>query len=216
MKYKYWIIGYGKFGSISLKRISAAKDKILIVDTDISDNDPAQSSGVSIVNSRGAEYLLKNMKENGPLPDFIIPAVPIHLAMHWILLRIKELKKKVDILSVPETIVSMLPNPITGNDNAIFTSHATWRCPDDCAEPADICTHTGLARPKNLFEIIEEITSPGIETVVIRSRQLAPGVGGYRPKILFESLNRILSHPGSYLIATACRCHGVIHLLKWE
>jgi len=191
-------------------------NKILIIDANISKNDPIQTSGIVIINAEGVEYLFKNMRENNTLPDFIIPAVPIHLAMHWILLRIKELKRNVRILSIPETVIPMLPNPIAGNDNAIFTSHAMWMCPDNCAEPADICSHTGMARPKNLFEIIEDINAPGIETIVIQSHQLAPGVGGYSPMVLFESLNHILSHPGSYLIATACRCHGVVHLLKWE
>jgi hypothetical protein len=51
---------------------------------------------------------------------------------------------------------------------------------------------------------------------VIRSWQLAPGVGGYRVAQLRASLERIERQPTKYLIATSCRCHAVIDALIFQ
>jgi hypothetical protein len=51
--------------------------------------------------------------------------------------------------------------------------------------------------------------------VVVRSWQLAPGVGGYPAKYLEERLHEVSRRAGTYLVATSCRCHGVIDLLSW-
>ncbi|MFW6011335.1 MAG: hypothetical protein ACOC8Q_02385, partial [Desulfosalsimonas sp.] len=56
----------------------------------------------------------------------------------------------------------------------------------------------------------EKIKIPGFEMLVLRSRQLAPGVGGYRPDQLFALHEKLTETSGNYLIATSCRCHGVV------
>ena len=50
--------------------------------------------------------------------------------------------------------------------------------------------------------------------MVIRSHQLAPGVGGYKPEALQESLLKISQGKGLVLYSTACLCHGVVHAFK--
>jgi hypothetical protein len=47
-------------------------------------------------------------------------------------------------------------------------------------------------------------------SLVVRSRQLAPGVGGYRPEDLFSMYERVQKGASPFLISTACRCHGVV------
>jgi len=49
---------------------------------------------------------------------------------------------------------------------------------------------------------------------VVASRQLAPGVGGYAPRRLLDLAATVAKAPGPLLIATACRCHGVVHGLQ--
>ena len=85
--------------------------------------------------------------------------------------------------------------------------------PDDCPEPVDRCTVTGRARPLVLFEHLAALDVPGWPVVVVRSRQLAPGVGGFRPSDLLAAERRLCEAGGQVLLATACRCHGVIDAL---
>ena len=51
--------------------------------------------------------------------------------------------------------------------------------------------------------------APGRTTAVLRSHQLAPGVGGYRAAELLGLRDRLAAQGGDWLLATACRCHGV-------
>jgi hypothetical protein len=55
---------------------------------------------------------------------------------------------------------------------------------------------------------------PGYQVKVIPSRQLAPGVGGYAPGRLLGLARELEDLRGNVLIATACRCHGVMHGLR--
>ena len=87
------------------------------------------------------------------------------------------------------------------------------RCPDDCPEPAEKCYLTGC-RELNLYDYLENISLQDYSSLVIRSRQLAPGVGGYRPADLWQLRRQVLSLGGKILISTACRCHGVSHGLE--
>ncbi len=77
-------------------------------------------------------------------------------------------------------------------------------------EPDDRCTKTGKPRKPDMFKLLEKVDYMQRVSFVIQSMQLGPGVGGYRPDILFDLANRISRHRGDFFAATACRCHGVI------
>ena len=111
-------------------------------------------------------------------------------------------------------LLTALPNAMTGEGGAIYASIADFLCPDNCPEPADRCTHTGKARPVELFQVIHEIAGERCASVVLQSRQLAPGVGGYRPLALLNAFAQVRAANRPILLATACRCHGVMHLLN--
>jgi len=50
---------------------------------------------------------------------------------------------------------------------------------------------------------------------VIRSRQLAPGLGGYRVRDLKELLGKVSeAGKGKWLVATACNCHGIVTAMQ--
>ena len=82
-------------------------------------------------------------------------------------------------------------------------SMADFICPDHCPEPKDICTHTGKPRPFNLYKKLESIKYDHFRSVVVRSRQLSPGVGGYSPGALFHALDVIKSSTTPILLSTA-------------
>jgi hypothetical protein len=97
----------------------------------------------------------------------------------------------------------------------LYASYATFRCPDACNEPDELCTHTRQPRPGNLFEHLAGLHVTGYAVEVLRSWQLAPGVGGYQGAQLWKLLERVQQSRGRFLIATSCRCHAVIDVLSF-
>ena len=73
---------------------------------------------------------------------------------------------------------------------------------------------SGESREAPLSAELAAVNLPGCDTRVIPSRQLAPGVGGYPPGELLALGRELTGLAGKILIATACRCHGVVHGLK--
>ncbi len=141
-------------------------------------------------------------------PDWVVPAVPVHLAWEWcrLTLGINRLKT----CPLPEDIDGCLPHPMRGTDHQIYVSHADFLCSPNCSEPDERCTVTGKPRKKDMFRLIANLKLPEVVSFVIQSRQLGPGTGGYTPADLYALADRISSHNGRCLVATACRCHGVI------
>ncbi len=147
---------------------------------------------------------------------WIVPAVPIHYAFTWLLHQLKPAGHAAP-LPVPAAVEAQIPNPYRAPSGSLCASFATFICPDSCNEPDDICTYTKNPRPGNLFEVLGGITAPNCEVIVIRSWQLAPGVGGYPGSILKGAAEKIAARAeGCFLVATSCRCHGVIDALSWK
>jgi hypothetical protein len=145
---------------------------------------------------------------------WIVPAVPVHAAFQW-LLRGTELSSRAASIPVPELVDSQVPNPYRVTDGTVYASYATFLCPDACSEPEDRCTHTGQPRLGNLFDDLSRISVPDFQVSVLRSWQLAPGVGGYTAGQLGQFRRRVLRRKGGHIVATSCRCHGVINALEW-
>ncbi|MGE0087170.1 MAG: potassium transporter [Desulfococcaceae bacterium] len=206
---KIWIIGAGRFGLLSLDHLAESHEdaRFVLVDSDIKGIELFDCSSCSVEESDGVEFLQKHLyQENAP--DWIIPALPVHLAAEWCLRRLGPDLVKRTVL--PAETDPQIPHPIRGENGDIYVTHATFLCPDRCSEPGTVCTVTGKPRPKNMFEVLADIQVPGFRPLVIRSHQLAPGVGGYRPKSLFELLESVKNADTSLIVSTACRCHGVL------
>ena len=112
---------------------------------------------------------------------------------------------------VPKSFGLPLPHTWDGSEGSLLVSYADFRCPDDCPEPANRCTVTGKARGTPLYRLLAETEPRGFHMHVIRSRQLAPGVGGYRVRDLKELLEKVSEgRKGKWLVGTACKCHGIL------
>ena len=124
----------------------------------------------------------------------MVPSVPVHVAFEWVL---NELGRPGTSrrLPVPEEVGSQVPNPLRAPSGALYASFATFVCPDYCSEPDEICTHTGKERPGNLYDFLGGVDVPGFDVLVLRSWQLAPGVGGYPGRSLRNSLPRSAQSP---------------------
>jgi hypothetical protein len=204
-----WIIGLGQFGLHAVQYLSQKNKDIQFVLVDAIEANLMQAAGPnrSLELADGVGFLERNLHTDEG-PDWIIPAVPIHLAAEWCLVRKKP--EQFSRVPLPAEIKLLLPNPMEAYNGDIYVSHADFRCPGDCAEPRDICTVTQKPRKRNMFEVLADIKMPAFQSLVIRSHQLGPGIGGYRPVMLFELLERVKQAGSNPLVSTACRCHGVV------
>ena len=207
---RVWIIGGGRFGKKAVRQARAQypPHEILVVDHDPHSFDDVPDVSCLVIED-GLEFLHQKLHQDHG-PEWIIPCLPIHLAFEWVM---AGQGAKADIAPVPDEWARKMPHPLRADQGGYYLSHADFLCPDDCPEPADKCTHTGLPRPRDLFRLIRETPCPGFSINVVRSRQLGPGVGGYRRRDLFDLEQRVNVAEKS-LVATACRCHGVVHALK--
>ena len=207
----FWIIGGGKFG---IKSAEAAIKKYPGADITVIDKNSEVCRRVlnlsfNSVCMEGIKYLTDNLKRND-VPDWIIPVIPVHVAYEWIRIQLSG-KYSVVPVDIPEELAATLPNPLRGKDGALYISFADFICPDNCPEPAKICTYTGKPRLGILHEKLASIHYNGFCSVVVQSRQLSPGVGGYTPEDLYAALEKIKHADTPCLLSTACRCHGVMN-----
>ncbi|OQW99851.1 MAG: hypothetical protein BWK80_62450 [Desulfobacteraceae bacterium IS3] len=201
------IIGGGKFGMKAARALSAHAD-ILLIDKDEAVCQQAIKTGVDAICADGVDYLTKHLKKDDPV--MIVPSVPLHLAYQWVKQKL-EPEFILQPIEFPKQILSVLPNPMIGKQGEIYLSYAEFICPDNCPEPAEICTHTGKPRPGTLYKLLESLSCEDFQSVVVRSRQIAPGLGGYESAVLFAALESVRNSTKPVLFSTACRCHGVIH-----
>lgn len=208
----FLIIGAGRFGRLAAARLLERNPQSSFLVVDEKEEALREMGGlpVDVVREEGAAFLAENLRE-GKGPAFILPAVPVHLAFEWV-------KRKlapdffVEKVPVPEKVVQELPNTLPGGEGRVFASYANWVCPDDCPEPREFCTVTGRPRKGALYEDFLNLHVDGFVPLAVRSLQLAPGVGGYPPEVLWSVLKKIreAGKNKNYLLGTACLCHGVL------
>jgi hypothetical protein len=208
-----WIIGVGHFGQIAYSRLSQATKNRRFVLVDPVEKNLLKCKGpaATLEICDGVEFLVSQLAK-GRQPDWIIPALPVHLAAEWILLDLGP--TKIRRISLPADLDSLVPNPFRGPEENLYVSHADFRCPVDCDEPRDICSVTRKQRKQDMFELVGNLDIEPFDALTIRSHQLGPGIGGYRPAQLFELKLNVKRARGPLLLSTACRCHGVISGLE--
>jgi len=204
-----WIIGTGRFGLIAAERLSKTHTQHHFVLVDPVRKNLLQGAGPNraLELMDGVSFLDQRL-ERSERPDWIIPALPIHLAAKWCL--VKQSAKGLAQITIPSELDRQVPNPVRDPSGNLYVSHADFLCPDDCDEPADMCTVTQERRNMNMFELLGKIQIPTFQSIVVRSYQLCPGIGGYRPRQLFNLLKQVETIEEDFLLSTACRCHGVI------
>ena len=211
----YLIIGCGRFGSRAAEKLlqKDPRSKLIVVDRSKKALGKISQLPVEFEVCDGTLYL-EQFLSKGRKTDYIIPSVPFHLAFEFTLSQSKPWTGK--RIKVPS--LSGLPNPMIGKIGDLYTSLASFLCPEDCPEPAQYCSITKQRRPKPLFRILEDMKAH-FESSVIRSRQLAPGVGGYSPEALldlFENIKKRMEPGHTILVSTSCRCHGVTSALSFS
>ena len=202
------IIGAGKFGTRAVHILSNERGlKVWVVDQDPERLRAIQNSCEEAVLAEGVQFLVDH-KELFSQGVIIVPALPVHLAYMW-LRKAYSGPGALKSLHIPDELLPAVSFRMRGDDGIVYLSHADFPCPDDCPEPSE-CTVTGQRR-KPLYEILEALEGKGFGVSIIKSRQLAPGVGGYSIKELSSLSNKVVKGPEKkWIVATSCKCHGVL------
>ncbi len=205
------VAGAGRFGSLALRELRRLHPRwrLLAVDKDAKAIDPWKERGVE-VHQGEAVALLDGLLE-AAAPRWVVAAVPFHLAHAWAMHRLSR-ARRVQRIPVPEGLP--IPNPLSGMAGDLYSSFATFRCPEHCPEPRGRCTVTGERRPVPLFQLLHDLQVPGFRVLGLRSRQLAAGVGGYRSVDLWGLVQAVGACAGDVILYTACQCHGVLSGLR--
>lgn len=211
------ILGAGRFGTLAAEKIRHKFPEAAIT---ITDRDAAKVERLSrkLDIAGEVEDAIRSITGQPPAEHvWVIPTAPVHVGFEWVLHELSKEKDRVTRLPVPDAAAPQVPNPIRSPSGAtIYASFSTFICPDFCTEPEEACTKSGKARIANLFEIFDEIVIPEFTPAVLRSWQLAGGVGGYPVRSMKDLLGAVGQVPGKYLIGTSCRCHGVLDALEWR
>ncbi|RJR35358.1 MAG: hypothetical protein C4567_14760 [Deltaproteobacteria bacterium] len=213
---RYLVLGAGKFGRLALERLGGEDGQaaFLVVDRNpeaLSQARELTLARVEVLEAEAGAFLAVRLQQ-GETWDWIIPAVPIHVAVSW--LRLGPLAgAEWEAAEVPPEAAALAPMAHRGREGELYLSRSLHLCSDDCAEP-QVCPVTGEPREVPLFEELAALKIPGYKIAVIASRQLAPGVGGFSPERLLALGRDVTRWEVKILVATACRCHGVVHGFK--
>ena len=209
---RFWIIGAGRFGQIAVQRITRHIPHATLI---VVDQKPSMLDEMVITTIRedGVQWLVRTLDPDAPV-DMIIPAIPIHVAAAWLKGKLQHLFHIRPFL-IQDAWLARVPHAMQGAAGQAFVSHADFICPDNCTEPANACTHTGKPRPTDLFRLLGSMPTDDVLPVIVRSHQLLPGVGGIYPAELLSALDTVCRNSHRpIMIATACRCHGVVDFIR--
>lgn len=209
---RFWIVGAGHFGQLAITRLRRRFPEAIL--TVVDEREIAIGADrVTFIRANALEWLSGMLTESAPM-DILVPAIPVHVAAKWI---VSCLEKSFDVqhLAVQQTWIDSAPNAMRGAHGQAYVSHANFLCPDNCPEPLDRCTHTGQPRPMDMFRLLEKICPDEFRPIVLRSHQLTPGVGGITKTDLMQAKKTACQNIYKPLmIATACRCHGVVDFIR--
>jgi len=209
----YIVIGCGHFGHRAVQAIKSFPSSPLVIAVD-NDRERLQAVGAladQVHHGDGVHYLA-GLPEPQVASYWIVPALPLHLAFEWMLYTLNRSGETyaANRLSLPQEFSpkgALWQHRTLGG--TLYCSLSDFTCPEDCPEPGEYCQVTGQTRPTPLYRILEETPCAGYRSLVVRSRLIFPGVGGYPFADLLMLRSLILSNEGNYLLSTACICHGV-------
>jgi hypothetical protein len=195
--------------------VSKLNSPAWVVDLDKSRIEQVDGDSVHGLLAEGARFMTENFDRFHP-SNVVVPAVPFHLAFEWLKTytsgNVVIRKNK-----IPAGIKPLVPHAWDGRAGDLLVSHADFRCPDDCPEPEGYCTVTREKRELPLHRRLGNVRMTGYHVHIVESRQLAPGVGGYRVEDLRQLYDRVKRGGKSgWLIGTACKCHGVVTAAEVE
>lgn len=141
-------------------------------------------------------------------PEYVFPTAPIHVAAEALRVKFKMMPWN----DVVDCIASNLPFRVivsAGKGSIVVSYNRDHECIEKCSAP-DICPVTKIRKPCPMHDLVK-FAWDGI--FVLISQQLEPGLGAISGRDFIE-LIREAEKKDRVIVATACRCHGVITALK--
>jgi hypothetical protein len=208
-----WIIGGGTFGLRAAESMNrSGQNDLLVIEKSPSKCRELPARGIPCVCDDGVRFLVEHLTR--PKRNlWVVAAAPLHVAFEWAAARLAPTATVVR-LPVPESITARLPNLFRGHSGDVYASNADFICPPNCSEAGRVCTVTGRKRPRIMHAFIAGLAAEDVKILVVRSFQLAAGVGGLRATDLHKIWEEIRTATGPILLATACRCHAVLTCLE--
>lgn len=212
-----WIIGFGRVGRRALERLRrrTREADITVVDPYYPLAPGKMPKNVHWRAEDGISFLLRRLVRHGDPSPWIVPALPLHLAYEWLAAKLTS-SGRFYPHPVPEAVAGGLLNAVRGPEGQVYISIADFICPDTCSEPSKRCPTTGAPRLYDLHAYLAGLRHASYRSMVIRSHQLTPGLGGFRGRQLTDALEAVRSRPGAYLFSTASKCHGVMHAFNFK
>jgi hypothetical protein len=212
---RIFIVGFGKVGRDILPKVHRLwpKSQVWIIDRNPEALKRNRTIHGPAVLADGPQFLTR-YQEWIRDEDWIIPALPIHLASQWLALNLKKSFKPRFISPDPRLGAGLPYCMVLGT--GLLASYADFVCPDQCPAPLRYCFKTREKRTVPLWKFLKNHESFRGTLRVIESRQMAPGMGGYPFRELRSLLKLAYTVGPPFFVATACRCHGVIHGLTWQ
>ncbi|MGC8605502.1 MAG: hypothetical protein ACP5VS_17695, partial [Desulfomonilaceae bacterium] len=180
--------------------------EFVIVDPSLKDASIFSDDKIKAITTDGIEFLLNYGQLSKT--DVIVPVAPFNIAAAYIVASYTGAK----YVRLPIGFSDHFQNTWLINYSTLCVSNANFICPDDCPE-GEFCTVTGERRIP-MYEKIECLKFPDFKIMVLRSFQLAPGVGGYKLGSLLSLRDSVVSGQ-KYVVATSCKCHAILSAIEW-
>ncbi|MEM4541017.1 MAG: hypothetical protein QXP46_05930 [Archaeoglobaceae archaeon] len=198
------VVGGGKFGIKAVEFLIKQHREFVVLDR----NPECEvlkrfGAGIELINE-GAGKLYEIAQR--VKPEWIFPTAPVHVAAE----ALKDLFEPWN--EVIDCILSGIPQKLVvavGYGGIVLSYNRDGICLENCNSP-DVCPITKLKRPCPMFELIR-FAYP--KALVLISYQLAPGLGAIKGSEFIEVIEKA-KESDRVVIATACKCHGVITALK--
>lgn len=231
---RFVVFGGGCYGTFYGKQLlrarasgSHAVDEIRIVDHDPDCRAGRElGPGVELEIRNWDSYLDQALPEIAEDVQLVTPPFTPHLALAWMLRRLRAELPDVRFSLEPFSRMPSLPFRHQNDGGPLLLSHADWTCPVHCIEPA-MCPATRGPRDWDMDPTVrrlaDELTTDGtpIEQVhLFHCHHIAYGVGGYpgvEVRWAFEAVKGVVANSAetrNFLVGTVSRCHGAVHWLR--
>ncbi len=154
---RVFVVGFGKFGQMAIPKIQQRWPLAKIWIIDQSPENLAQGrdmAAIKVLEEGGA--FLWEFQDRLRSGDWIIPAVPFHLAGDW-LRRILGREHPVRRIKPPKMLGAGLPFLLRLKSD-LYVSLADFECPENCPSPRGFCFRTREKRTLRLWEILASRT----------------------------------------------------------
>ncbi|MDI9646523.1 MAG: NAD-binding protein [Archaeoglobales archaeon] len=196
------VVGGGRYGARAVEYLMKNKREFLVLEPDLN-CEVSRKFGIEVIKGQATDLIELAKKVN---PEWIFPTAPVHVAAEVLK---KDFEPWIDVVN---SILCGIPPKIVvsvGRGSIVVSYNRDGTCLENCISP-DICPVTKIKRPCPMFEMIK-FASP--EAFVLVSHQLVPGLGAIRGKDFQEMVKKAYKDR-RIIVATACKCHGVITALK--